>query len=174
MVLKIRTRNLFNFVSNGKKTIATANRPNRKYTRPGVSAEFKADVLRLIANGESILGIAQKMGISNSIIHAWRAAEKKMKAGLTFGGEKAPSTLENETVRRCGRIAPAATPPNGDGTRHFEKSCRHFQSRRGTSHDLSQIYKFIKGQEPDFPVRLLCKTLELKHYGLSVHRFKSE
>ena len=59
---------------------------NRKYT-----PEFKADVLRLVANGESILGVAKKMGISDSIIHAWRAAEKKTK-----GGEKSTSTLEEE------------------------------------------------------------------------------
>lgn len=39
--------------------------PNRKYT-----PDFNADVLRLVANGESILGVAQKMGISDSIIHA--------------------------------------------------------------------------------------------------------
>jgi transposase len=52
--------------------MAKKTTPNRKYT-----AEFKADVLRLVANGESILSVAQKMGISDSIIHAWRAAEKK-------------------------------------------------------------------------------------------------
>ncbi|GAB2601210.1 transposase [Spirosoma areae] len=60
--------------------------PNRKYT-----PEFKADVLRLVTNGESILGVAQKMGISDSIIYAWRAAEKRTK-----GGEKSTSTLEEE------------------------------------------------------------------------------
>jgi transposase len=36
-------------------------------------------VLRLVANGEFILAVAQKMGISDSIIHAWRAVEKKNK-----------------------------------------------------------------------------------------------
>lgn len=66
--------------------MAKKTSPNRKYT-----AEFKADVLRLVANGESILSVAQKMGISDSIIHAWRATEKKTK-----GGEKVPSTLEKE------------------------------------------------------------------------------
>jgi len=72
--------------------MAKKSTPNRKYT-----PEFKADVLRLVANGESILGVAQKMGISDSIIHAWRAAEKKTK-----GGEKSTSTLEEEveTLRR--------------------------------------------------------------------------
>jgi transposase len=66
--------------------MAKKSTPNRKYT-----PEFKADVLRLVSNGESILGVAQKMGISDSIIHAWRAAEKK-----TTGGEKSTSTLEEE------------------------------------------------------------------------------
>ncbi len=66
--------------------MAKKSTPNRKYT-----PEFKADVLRLVANGESILGVAQKMGISDSIIHSWRAADKKTK-----GGEKSTSTLEEE------------------------------------------------------------------------------
>ena len=66
--------------------MAKKSTPHRKYT-----PEFKADVLRLVTNGESILGVAQKMGISDSIIHAWRAAEKKTK-----GGEKSTSTLEKE------------------------------------------------------------------------------
>lgn len=66
--------------------MAKKSTPNRKYT-----PEFKADVLRLVANGESILAVAKKMGISDSIIHAWRTAEKKNK-----GGEKSTSTLEEE------------------------------------------------------------------------------
>ncbi len=66
--------------------MAKKSTPNRKYT-----PEFKADVLRLVSNGESILGVAQKMGISDSIIHAWRTAEKKTK-----GGEKSTSTLQEE------------------------------------------------------------------------------
>jgi len=60
--------------------------PHRKYT-----AEFKADVLRLVANGESILSVARKMGISDSIIHAWRAVEKKNK-----GGKEQSTALEDE------------------------------------------------------------------------------
>ncbi len=66
--------------------MAKHSTPKRKYT-----AEFKIDVLRLVANGEPILSVARKMGISDSIIHAWRAAEKKNK-----GEEKQPSALEEE------------------------------------------------------------------------------
>lgn len=72
--------------------MAKQSMPHRKYT-----AEFKADVLRLVANGESILSVARKMGISDSIIHAWRAVEKKNK-----GGKEQSSALEDETVRRGG------------------------------------------------------------------------
>lgn len=49
-----------------------SQRPKRKYT-----AEFKADVLRLVSNGEPIMAVARKMGISDSLIHAWRKANDK-------------------------------------------------------------------------------------------------
>jgi transposase len=72
--------------------MAKKSTPNRKYT-----PEFKADVLRLVANGEAIVSVAKKMGISDSIIHAWRTAEKKAK-----GDEKSTSALveEVESLRR--------------------------------------------------------------------------
>lgn len=70
--------------------MAKKSTPNRKYT-PEFNGAARADVLRLVANGESILGVAQKMGISDSIIHSWRAAKKKTK-----GGKKSTSTLEEE------------------------------------------------------------------------------
>ncbi len=87
--------------------MAQKSTPHRKYT-----AEFKADVLRLVANGESILGVAQKMGISDSIIHAWRAAEKKTKAGLTGGGEKSISSLEEEVESLRRQLRQAELEPH--------------------------------------------------------------
>ena len=66
--------------------MAKKSTPNRKYT-----PEFKADVLRLVANGEAIVSVAKKMGISASIIHAWRRAEKKAK-----GDEKPTLALVEE------------------------------------------------------------------------------
>ena len=77
--------------------MAKKTKPNRKYT-----PEFKADVLRLVANGESILGVAQKMGISDSIIHSWRAAEKKTRVRDDGRGGKSTTSLEDEveTLRR--------------------------------------------------------------------------
>ncbi|MCC5613399.1 transposase [Nostoc sp. CHAB 5834] len=75
--------------------MAKKSTPNRKFTH-----EFKPDVLRLVANGESILGVAQKMGISDSIIHAWRAAEKKIK-----GGENQLQLWKKKSSRSVGNSA---------------------------------------------------------------------
>jgi len=61
-----------------------SQRPKRKYT-----AEFKADVLRLVANGEPIMAVARKMGISVSLIHAWRKTNDK-------GEKKTDQTLQEE------------------------------------------------------------------------------
>jgi transposase len=61
-----------------------SQRPQRKYT-----AEFKADVLRLVANGEPIMAVARKMGISDSLIHAWRKTHDK-------GEKKTDSSLQQE------------------------------------------------------------------------------
>jgi transposase len=61
-----------------------SQRPKRKYT-----PEFKADVLRLVANGEPIMAVARKMGISDSLIHAWRKADDK-------GEKKTDHSLQQE------------------------------------------------------------------------------
>ena len=61
-----------------------SQRPKRKYT-----AEFKADVLRLVANGEPIMAVARKMGISDSLIHAWRKVNDK-------GEKKTDQDLQQE------------------------------------------------------------------------------
>lgn len=79
MVLKIRTRNFLTSC-----TMNQSQRPKRKYT-----AEFKADVLRLVANGEPIMAVARKMGISDSLIHAWRKTNDK-------GEKKTDQSLQQE------------------------------------------------------------------------------
>ena len=66
-----------------------SQRPKRKYT-----AEFKADVLRLVANGESIMAVARKMGISDSLIHAWRKAADNRSAEA--GEKKTDQDLQQE------------------------------------------------------------------------------
>ena len=90
--------------------MAKHSTPKRKYT-----AEFKSDVLRLVANGEPILAVARKMGISDSIIHAWRAAEKKNKGRAAGREEKQTSALEEEvdSLKRQLRQAEMERPTPG-------------------------------------------------------------
>lgn len=61
-----------------------SQQPKRKYT-----VEFMADVLRLVANGEPIMAVARKMGISDSLIHAWRKADDR-------GEKKTDQSLQQE------------------------------------------------------------------------------
>ncbi|QMW05028.1 hypothetical protein [Spirosoma foliorum] len=65
--------------------------PNESIPLNSTGPPARADGLRPVANGEPILALARKMGISDSIIHAWRAAEKK-----SIGEEKQTSALEVE------------------------------------------------------------------------------
>lgn len=69
--------------------MSQSQRPKRKYT-----AEFKADVLRLVANGEPIMAVARKMGISDSLIHAWRKTNDNRSAEA--GEKKTDQDLQQE------------------------------------------------------------------------------
>ena len=89
-----------------------SKRPQRKYT-----AEFKADVLRLVSNGEPIMAVARKMGISDSLIHAWRKAndkgEKKTDQDLqqevdSLRRQLRQSEMEREILKKARRAAPLA------------------------------------------------------------------
>ncbi|WP_170139487.1 helix-turn-helix domain-containing protein [Larkinella arboricola] len=64
-------------------------------------------MLRLVANGEPIMAVARKMGISDSLIHAWRKASCK--------GEKGDQTLQQEvdSLRRQLRQAEMERPSPG-------------------------------------------------------------
>ena len=98
-----------------------------------------------------MLAVAKKMGISDSIIHTWRAAEKKTK-----GGEKPASALEEEVESLRRQLRQTEMDRMAEATRYFKKSCRHFQPN-----DLRLIYQFIKQEEPHFAVRLMCNTLKI-------------
>ena len=52
------------------------NKPlrRRKYDRTGGPATFKADVLKMIANGQSVA--AQALGISEALIYKWKQRNK--------------------------------------------------------------------------------------------------
>ncbi|MPR35337.1 IS3 family transposase [Salmonirosea aquatica] len=52
-----------------------------------------------------------------------------------------------------------------EAARDFKKSCRHFQPT-----DLRLIYRFIEQEEGNFPVRLLCNTLEVSRSSYYAYR----
>ncbi|CAN5141237.1 hypothetical protein BH09BAC4_BH09BAC4_13920 [soil metagenome] len=60
----------------------------------------RADVLRLVSNGESIMAVARRMGISDGLIHAWRKSDKK--AGPPKRGKETDQDLQQEvdTLRK--------------------------------------------------------------------------
>ncbi|MBD2705341.1 transposase [Spirosoma sp. BT702] len=121
-----------------------SQQPKRKYT-----AEFKADVLRLVANGEPIMAVARKMGISDSLIHAWWKADDKAgppERGKVDGSK--PSTRSRQFT--------SATTANRNGARDIKKSLSHFQPT-----NLIQTYRFIQSEETNFTVRALCKLLDV-------------
>jgi transposase-like protein len=41
----------------------------RKYDRTGGPAHFKADVLKMIANGQSVAYVAQALGLSEALVY---------------------------------------------------------------------------------------------------------
>ncbi|WP_111631630.1 transposase [Larkinella arboricola] len=65
-------------------------------------------MLQLVANGESIMAVARKMGISDSLIHAWRKASCK-------GEKKTDQNLQHEVdlLRKQLRQAEMERPSPG-------------------------------------------------------------
>ncbi|MVM33186.1 transposase [Spirosoma sp. HMF4905] len=49
---------------------------NKPVKRRKYDATFKADVLKMIANGQSVAYIAQALGISEALIYKWKQRNK--------------------------------------------------------------------------------------------------
>jgi transposase len=50
---------------------------NRPLKRRKYDVTFKADVLRMIANGQSVAYVAQALGISEALIHKWKQRNRR-------------------------------------------------------------------------------------------------
>ncbi|WP_040586275.1 transposase [Spirosoma luteum] len=46
--------------------------PNNAKTRRKYDADFKAEVLKMLANGQTASYVAQSLGISENIIYRWK------------------------------------------------------------------------------------------------------
>lgn len=54
-------------------------------------AEFKANILRMIANGRSVSSVSQAMGISEGLLYRWKSQAKK--------ADQKEGTSESEEVK---------------------------------------------------------------------------
>ena len=52
---------------------AVKPKPRRKYDRTGEPADFKTDVLKMRANGQSATYVAKALGISENLIYSWKS-----------------------------------------------------------------------------------------------------
>ena len=52
---------------------AVKSKPRRKYDRTGEPADFKADVLKMLASGQSAPYVAKALGISENLIYSWKS-----------------------------------------------------------------------------------------------------
>ncbi len=53
---------------------------NQPPKRRKYDSTFKADVLKMIANGQSVAYVAQTLGISEALIHKWKQRNKRAAA----------------------------------------------------------------------------------------------
>jgi len=58
---------------------------------------FKADVLKMIANGQSVAYVAQALGISEAIIHKWKQRNKREEK-QHLSGPVSDTLLENQRL----------------------------------------------------------------------------
>ncbi len=69
----------------------------RKYNE-----DFKAEVLKMIENGQTISTVSQSLGIGENLIYRWKSKQKS-KAKEAIKGEKSDFSLklleENETLK---------------------------------------------------------------------------
>ena len=65
----------------------------RKY-----DAEFKAEVLKMVANGQAVAYVSKALGVSENLIYRWKQrTEGKEKA--TFQADSVPLSLENQQLK---------------------------------------------------------------------------
>lgn len=78
-----------------KEQKSTKSASRRKYDQ-----DFKTEALRMIANGRSVVQVAQALGVGENLLYRWRS-QQESSTGLTKGKEKTDSslTIENERLR---------------------------------------------------------------------------
>ncbi len=68
-----------------------------KAQRRKYDAEFKQQVLQMIANGRSVREVAESLGIGENLIYRWRSCQESQG---TIGKENVSTTIDQQTLLR--------------------------------------------------------------------------
>jgi transposase len=137
-------------------TEKTSSKKRRKY-----DADFKAEVLKMVASGKPVKEVAQGLGIGEKIIYRWKSKQRLVSSQQGKAGTGADVGQEVNQLREKLR----QTEPERDSP---EKSPGHFQPG-----ELKMIYQFIEQVEEEFPVSQLCKLFKVSrsaYYGWKVRQ----
>jgi|GEM_PF-620001 len=76
----------------------TKGLPRRKYDRSGEPAEFKAEILKMVANGQTVCYVSKALGVSDNLIYRWKSQTKgKKKVALESDSSLFP--VENQQLK---------------------------------------------------------------------------
>lgn len=70
--------------------------PNKPKTRRKYDAEFKNEVVKMLANGQTASYISNALGISENLIYRWRSNQQGVKKVVN---EPSELTLENQQLK---------------------------------------------------------------------------
>jgi transposase len=70
----------------------------KEHLRRKYDAAFKAEVLKMVANGQAVAYVSQALGVSESLIYRWKQITKG-KENLAFQAGSSPLTLENQQLK---------------------------------------------------------------------------
>lgn len=73
---------------------------NQGLRRRKYDADFKAEVLKMVANGQSVAYVSKALGISENIIYRWKQKRKGEKEGVN--AELSSLSVENQQLK--GRV----------------------------------------------------------------------
>ena len=75
-------------------TQKTSSTKRRKY-----DAEFKAEVLKMVASGKPVTEIAQALGIGENIIYRWKSKQRQVSSQRNAAGQSADVWQEVDQLR---------------------------------------------------------------------------
>ena len=123
-------------------------------TRRTYTPEFKAEAVKLVTEqGYSVAEAARSLGLSENLIRNWKQA-------LAGQGRTGLSRTRQALPLRGGKPPPPCREQAAPGgARHFKKSGGVL--RQGGD----MTFRFIEEHREQWPVRLLCETLEVSPAG---------